>query len=136
DNDIVQFVISAVTQMENIMAAARQYRKVILEGELGEATPSWPAQFAGTLPVPAVPTGIYERLDAMVKRIRSSPNYTKETGALLGIIPAKSDPVSPDLMKPQPSLTALPGNRVQVSFTRGTTNGIAVEMQVDNSGSW
>lgn len=136
DNDVMQFLRTASSQTKAIMAASKQFRKVITEGKIGDPTPTWPVQFSGVPPIPLPATGIFERLDNLVKRIRVAPKYTTEVGALLGIIPAKSDSISPADFKPQPSLYAEPGNVVFVKFSRGQTDGIDVDIQVDNSGKW
>ncbi len=136
DNNLMQFLRNAALQMDAVIAAARQFRKVITEGVVGAPTPNWPAQFAGSPADPPPDTGVFQRLDELVKQIRSSKNYTPETGALLGIIPAKSDPIAPDELKPELSVMALPGNIVQVHFKRGTTNGVDLQIQLDNDVVW
>jgi hypothetical protein len=136
DNQLVQFLVTANTQMNAVMDAARSFRNVSLEGDNNDATPSWPAQFAGSPADPPPSPGVWFRLDKLVKRIRNAPNYTAETGSLLGIIPSKSDPIAPELMKPDPSVSAMPGNIVEVYFTRGKTSGVDVQIQLDNSGQW
>ena len=70
-----------------IQRRSTQYRKIITEGDIGDPTPEFPANPAFALPV-VQPTGIFERLNNLVERIRVAPNYTAETGALLGIIPS------------------------------------------------
>ena len=68
-----------------------EYRKIITEGRIGEPIPDFPANPAFVLPN-VVATGIYQRLDKLVDHIKSSANYTAETGALLRILPkAKTD---------------------------------------------
>ena len=136
DNQLIQFLLAADTQGKAVESARRQFRKVITEGNIGDPTPSWPSPYTGEPADPPPATGVFERLDDLVKRIRSAPNYTDETGALLGIIPVKPDPISPDFVKPEPSILALPGNRVNVSFKRGEMSGIDVEVQIDNDGTW
>lgn len=136
DNQLMQFLRTANLQMNAVMDAGREFRRVITEGNIGEPTPNWPTQFQGSPADPPPDTGVFERLDDLVKRIREAPNYTAETGALLGIIPVKPDPISPDFVKPEPSVIALPGNRLNVTFKRGQMNGIDIDVQVDNDGTW
>ncbi len=136
DNNLMQFLRNAANQMDAVIAAARQFRKVITEGNIGQVTPNWPAQFAGSPADPPPDTGVFERLDDLVRRIRVAPNYTPETGALLGIIPSKPDPIVPTEVKPEPSIIAEPGNKVIVKFSRGQMDGLDVEVQLDNSGTW
>lgn len=85
DNAIVQFLAGVATELDAYKDAVRQYRIIITEGDIGNPTPAFPANPAFTLPAPAVATGIFERLDNLVKRIRVAPAYTAEIGALLGI---------------------------------------------------
>ena len=132
----MQFLRNASLQMDAVIAAARQFRKVITEGVVGDPTPNWPAQFAGSPADPTPDTGVFQRLDDLVKRIRASKGYTDEVGALLGIIPSKSDPIAPEELKPELSVVALPGNIIQVHFKRGTTNGVDLQLQLDNEVIW
>ena len=136
DNQLVQFLVTANTQMNTVMDAARGFRKVSLDGDNNDPTPNWPAQFSGSPADPPPSPGVWFRLDKLVKRIRTAPNYTAETGALLGIIPSKSDPIAPEELKPNPSVSAMPGNIVEVHFTRGKTSGVDVQIQLDNDGQW
>jgi hypothetical protein len=122
--------------MKAVMHASQQFIKVITLDPIGSPTPMWPAAFGGTPPEPMPDTGVFERIDDLVKRIRTAPNYTSEVGALLGIIPSKPDPIAPELLKPEPSLISYPGNAIQVHFVRGTNNGLEVEIQVDKDGTW
>ena len=82
-------------------------------------------------------TGIFERLDNLVGRIRLSEGYTPEIGAALGILPAQpSAPIPADDLQPSLKALAMPGSVVQVSFIRGNTNGVALETRVDNADTW
>lgn len=136
DNTLLQFLVAANDQMNAVIDAARQFRTVMTEGAIGSPLPVWPTQFAILPPVPLVAVGLFERLDNLVKRIRVSPTYSPEIGALLGIIPSKSPEVDPSEMKPDPSLRVEPGNILIVDFTRGKSDGIDIQMMLDNSGNW
>lgn len=83
-----------------------------------------------------MPTGIFERLDNLVKRIRVAPNYTPEIGALLGIIPQSPSRPAPEDLQPTIKATAMPGSVVNVKFVRGGMSGVLIETQIDNSGTW
>ena len=113
--------------------SARNYRKVITEGDIGNVEPDFPPDITLSLPAP-VPTGIFERLDLMVKRIRVAPKYTDETGAALGIITVKQD--ADQFLNTPPVITASvdPGNQVKVKFTKGASSGVYIETNVDNGG--
>lgn len=135
DNDVVQFVAETAVAVDAFTDAVRQYKKTVLQGDIGERTPLIPAFTSPTVPTP-VDAGINERLDGLVKRIRVSPSYTAEAGALLGIIPVSPDRPAPETLQPEIKAAALPGSVVSVKFVRGTMSGIAIETQVDNSGTW
>ncbi len=136
DNLMMQFLVNANDQMNAVIDAARQFRTVMTEGAPGSPPPIWPTQFAGMPPLPLVPVGLFQRLDDLVKRIRVSPAYSPEIGALLGIIPSKTPESDPADMKPNPSVRAEPGNTILVDFTRGKSDGIDIQMMLDNSGNW
>jgi hypothetical protein len=134
DNTIVQFLAMTAVELDAYRSAVQQYRTIITEGKVGDPTPEFPAAIAPTLPTP-VPTGIWERVDGFVKRIRVAAAYTDEIGALLGIIPSGSGPVPENEMKPELTPTSLPNSVVQVKFVRGATDGVMIEMSLDN-GTW
>jgi len=136
DNAAMQFVADLQTGVDAYADAVRQYRKIITEGNDGDPAPAEPLAPTGGLPLPVPATGIFERLDDLVKRIRVSPTYTDEAGAILGIIPSKGDSLFEEDMKPSLKAVAMPGNVVDVSFVRGQTDGIAVEIQIDGAGGW
>jgi len=134
DNLIVQFLAQTAVDIDSYKDAVRQYRVIMLEGNVGDPMPSFPANTSFSAPA-SRPTGIFERLDELVKRIRVSPSYTDEIGALLGILPSGSGSVSPIDLKPVIKAVALPGSVVLVSFVRGSTDGVIVETKLDN-GTW
>ncbi len=135
DNDDVQFVASATVEIDAYAAAFRQYRNILLEGNVGEPTPNFPPN--PTIgPSAQVATGIFERLDELVKRIRVAPAYTNDVGALLGILPPVVNGFLPDEMQPKLKAVAMPGSVVQVSFVRGQTDGVLVETKLDNIETW
>lgn len=83
-----------------------------------------------------VGAGIYERLDNLVKRIRLSPNYNEEEGALLGIVPVSPSGPVPEEVPPKIKAAAYPGSQVQIKFVKGDSNGVAIETKLDNSDTW
>ena len=135
DNDDFQFCASQTVEVEAFAKAFRAYRQTVTEGNVGEPAPAYPLN-PSAVPPAQVPTGIFERLDELVKRIRVAPAYTAEIGALLGIVPAQSNNILPEELQPVLKVTTLPGSVVQVKFTRGDTNGIFVETKIDNSETW
>ncbi len=135
DNDMMQFIAESSVAVDNFSDANRQFKLAVFEGNPGDPTPSIPAYTSPGSPT-EVPAGMFERLDNLVKRIRLSPTYTEEMGALLGIIPSSPDRPAPSELQPVLKAKAEPGNIVNVSFKRGYTDGIAVEIKVDNAGTW
>ena len=133
DNDVMQFLANAATIIENYMDAAREYRNTITEGDIGDPTPIFPAGIAPLPPV-TVPTGLYERLDLLVKRIRVAPGYTNEIGASLGILPSGSNIPNPADAPPKITASVDPGNVVEIKFVKGTSDGIYIETNVDDGG--
>ena len=136
DNLLVQNLLEVQMLLDAYVAAVRQYRVVITEGNIGDPKPAFPPALTYSTPDPTITTGIFERLDNMVRRIRAAPAYSPETGALLGIIP--SNPTPPPVADMQPTLkvASMPGSVVQVNFVRGRMNAVAVEMKLDNSETW
>ena len=135
DNAAFQFAFTEGEKADGYADAARQYRRILTEGKIGEKTPVFPTP-PTVGPLPSADTGIFERLDDLVRRIRVAPNYTADDGALLGIIGTTPDPISPDAMQPVMKAKALPANVVEVEFVRGKTDGIALQMQLDNETEW
>lgn len=126
DNVILQALASIAVELEAYKDAVRQYRIIITEGDIGDPTPAFPA-----LPVYSSPaggtTGLFERLDDFVKRIRSAPAYTDEVGALLGIIP--SSPAPPNLVDLKPVIKASEsynGYKFNVDVTRLGMKGFKI----------
>lgn len=136
DNTVFQFLAATTVQLDSFTKAVQQYRSIITEGAVGDPTPLFPPDVSFTLPQ-VIPTGIFQRLDENVKRIRTAPLYTHEIGALLGIIPSSSQPSSESEAEMHPTLsaTSLPNSLVQVKFVRGATDGILIETSIDN-GTW
>ena len=99
DNDVFQFLADAAVTIKAYEKAIQQYREIITEQDIGDPSPQFPANPALVLPA-SVDTGMFERLIKLVERIRAAPNYTNETGALLGILPTQSDSLIPAEVKP------------------------------------
>jgi len=135
DNQNIQFLALAAQSIESYSDAARQYRKIFTEGDIGDPKPDFPADPGLTLPNPSQPTGAFERLDGLVKRIRVAPTYTNEIGALLGIIPQQSEGFAPETAKPEITVETQPDNLINVKFVRGGSSGIRVEIGIDK-GPW
>lgn len=135
DNSAFQWLAATAVTVESFSQGMTAYRKLITEGDIGEPAAVVPAPPVFAL-VPTVDPGIFERLIALVERIRVAPNYSPEEGELLGIIPAASSSIAPDDLQPSLKAKAMPANVVMVEFVRGKTQGIAIETKVDNDAAW
>ena len=135
DNSDFQQLAQMQSNADTFMAAFRQFRISLTEDPVGTATPVFPAESFAAPPV-GVPAGIFQRLIQNVDRIRASPNYTDETGASLGIKPTSSGPTPEADLKPVLKAVAQPGNVVEAKFSRGESDGIVIEMQIDIETNW
>lgn len=135
DNISVQQLAQWAVTVDSFSKGMTAFRREVLEGNDGDPPASLPTppDFSDAT---IVNPGIFERLDKLVKRIRVAPNYSEEEGQQLGIIGPKSDPIAPGTHPPVLKLTALPANVVNVDFKRGSSDGIQVQTQLDNSGTW
>lgn len=135
DCKLIEDMAAVIVQLDVYAKAVRKYEELVMQGQVGDLTPAFP-----DLPSYSDPsgpdTGVFERIDRLVKLIRLSATYTDEYGVLLGIIP--QSPARPDDDDVQPSLKAktMPGSVVEVKFTRGHLDGILIETKVDNAETW
>ncbi len=134
DTENIVYVARAAVQVEAYAKAINQYRKAFTEGDIGDATPEFPADPGFVLPHPAQSAGAFERLDNYVRRIRAAPTYTDAMGSLLGIIPRQRELAAPDEAAPELTAKVSPGNEVTVKFVRGRSDGIHIEANVDGGG--
>ena len=99
DNTLMQYLADIFNQLKAYDAAMTQYRKIVTEGDIGEPTPAFPPNPNFAL-AKTIPTGVFERLNALRDRIMVAPDYTDEIGALLGILPSAPDSITPGDVKP------------------------------------
>jgi len=135
DNEDFQAVARAITSADAFMAALRAFRVSLSEQKVGSPKPMFPT-LTLTPPPNDVPAGIFQRLDERVRRVRAAAAYTDEIGALLKIIPIKSESIVDDELVPAIKAAARPGNVVEVRFTRGETNGIFLQTRLDKEEKW
>lgn len=136
DNEDYQFCASSALTIAAYSKAARQYRLTVTEGNVGDPAPQFPTN-PSLNPPNQVPTGIWERLDELVKRIRVAPAYTPEIGALLGIIPAS--PARPPVSELKPTVTvseAVDPYSFTMKATRFGLSAYKVQIQRNGSGNW
>lgn len=84
DNAVLQFSATAIIMLEAQMQAAREFDRLVTGGPNNGGPSEFPQQILPPAP-PMVTTGIFARLEFLVRRIRVSPTYTETAGALLGI---------------------------------------------------
>lgn len=136
DQQVIEFLGITMPKLDAYSQSVRDFKDEWTQGDVGDPASTFPADVSFTPPSPIPPTGCYERLDRMVKRIRAAPAYNEETGSLLGIIPQKGSDLVESEMKPVLKASAMPGSVVEVAFTRGKSDGIVIETRVDNAVSW
>ena len=136
DNNVIQFLASTATELDAYAEAVRQYRIVITEHGIGDPTPAFPADAVFALPN-VIPTGAFERLDDLVKRIRVAPAYTPETGALLGILTTTATPPPESELKPVIKASeSFGGYTFSVNVTRMGMDAFKVQIQRKDSSTW
>ncbi len=136
DNDDMQFCASSAVEIAAYSDACRQYRITLTDGDIGDPTPGFPVN-PSLNPPAQVATGIFERLDSLVKQIRTKPTYTSEIGALLGIIPSPAPNIPVEDLKPV--IKAGPSNslfRFDLNVTRMGMSGFNVEIQRAGTTAW
>ena len=133
DSEVLTFLSDAAVSLDAYMAAARAYRKTITEGQIGDPTPTFPSDTTTDLPV-IIATGMFERLDGYVKRIRVAPAFTEEIGESLGILPS-STPIEPiGSSAPKFDCFPQPGGEIDIKFVKGSSAGIFVQTNTDGGG--
>ncbi len=134
DAEVMDFLAQTDVTVNAYVDGVRNYRKTMTEGDVNGTSPTFPADLTLAPPI-VIGLGIFERLDDLVKRIRVSPSYTEETGALLGILTSgggHSGPVGDTV--PVLKASVDPGHVIEVKFTRGSSDGIYIEKNVNNGG--
>lgn len=134
DNEDFQSIAATTLTLDNFRASIRQYRISLLEDSIGSPQPVFPFEDFSAPPNDQ-PAGVFERLDILVRKIRGAPNFNEEIGEALGIMPKKSNDGNFFDTPPVLKISASPGNIVSVAFKRGASDGIHVEMRLDN-GTW
>ena len=89
DNAVVQFVARTIAATKAYTTAVVAFQHGVLLGDIDGTTHEFPTPPVITPPA-ITPTGIFERLELLVRRIRVMPRYTEASGALLGIIPRQA----------------------------------------------
>ncbi|MET0753762.1 MAG: hypothetical protein ABWZ66_10335 [Pyrinomonadaceae bacterium] len=136
DNTALQYLADIYNQIKAYEDAVRQYRIIITEGDIGKTNPQFPANPKFALPV-TVDTGMFERLNNLVERIRVAPGYTDEIGALLGILTTNTERPSEDRIKPVITVTPqFSGYKFLVHATRMGKSAYKVQIRRMDSEAW
>ena len=135
DAAVMNSLADAAVLLETYTKAVREFRIYITEGNVGDPNPEFPV--APTISVSGTPTGMFERLDGIVKRIRVAPAYTPEIGALLGIIPQSPVRPAPSEMKPTIKVGNSPDSySFTISATRFGLNAYMVQIRRSGQETW
>lgn len=136
DNAVVQFLAASMTSVEAYKAAFGVFCEGVLEGKNDGSMPSSPIT-PELEPPPMVPRGIFERLERTVRRIRVQPGYSDSIGAMLGIIPRRTDlSIASDHKPPIKVKAAAHGYAFEVATVRGSSDQCQVEIRRASSQEW
>jgi len=134
---MLQFLRDAMVTVEAHTDAVTNHRRIMSRGSIGDPTPALPANITLTLPVTAdpVPTGIWQRNNEDVRRVREAPAYTEETGALLGILPVETDAPTEDV-QPTLKVAVEPGYNVKVAGKMMGMDALRIDYQRNGTTAW
>lgn len=136
DNDMVQYLARSRTLHEAYISALITGEKILLSGRIGEVTPRILAPPSLVVPA-AVPTGIYDRLARLVKRIRRQPGYTLSIGASLDILHSNLERIALAEYKPKWSAKALPDPySFEIKFVKKRFKAARVEIMRKGVRKW
>jgi len=136
DNAVIQFISTTIYQTETYMKAVQAFHQIVTLGRNGATTPDFPAFPTLNIP-PITPTGIFDRLEHRVRRIRVAPGYSPSVGAVLGIIPRAPGPIELSEVVPTMKATATATDHTFVIRTsRGKFDGFVVETRRNLSNTW
>ncbi len=114
------------------------YKKIILFGGATDPTPIFPAMTLPTAPNVnvGIMAGIVERTRAFVKRLKASPNYNEAVGQDFQVINPTTDKFIAANAKPVLKIKASANSLVEISFVKGESDGIELEIQRGSETSW
>jgi hypothetical protein len=139
DAAMLDFLVGdLVPTYKSALQARTSYKTLIMSGPVGSAggdPPPLPVTAAA--PAPVTP-GIVPRLRQLVQRIQLAPGYTEAIGLNLGIVgtDAGTSDAADLSAKPTAKATALAGGQVQVDFSKGRYDGVAVESRRAGETVW
>jgi len=137
DNEVIQFLARSVRAMTGYERTLRTFQRSMFYDRNVPGVAEFP--LAPEIdPPPMVAKGIGERLERLVRRIRTMPGYSPSVGAALGIIP--QNPKLPEFDGFVPKFRMTTSHVRPYSFTakttRGKFSGFIVEFQRGASKDW
>lgn len=135
DSDAVRRIVAGGESLKTSASEFVNYKRIVLNGAANDKTPVFPVITSPT--APANPkAGIRERTRAFVRRLKTAAGYDESIGADLGILPVKGETDSPDEAKPLIKVKALPESALEISFVRGKSSGISLDIQRGDDATW
>ncbi|MFL6375038.1 MAG: hypothetical protein ACJ73D_10250 [Pyrinomonadaceae bacterium] len=138
DCDMLTFLATSSMSLQAYFEAFQAFRRELCDGRAGDTTPQLPTAPALVAPASIEP-GIFGRLTSLVPRIRTSPNFNEQMESTFGIAPTRYRPKLTHLednASPAIKASAEPGHIIAVKFVRGASNGVDLEMRLDNEEDW
>lgn len=128
DVEDFQATADAVTAVDALKSAIREYRISFSEGDIGDPDPVFPTGGI-TAPPNNRPAGFFERLDKARDRILAAPTYAPEIGAAMNILGTGPAPeIDPESV--QPTLDVFPAELGGYLFTVVVGNRAASDMWI------
>ncbi len=135
DADFARFVILGNQQAQEYKKAWTELKLQIRYGTGGLVTSPFPAPVDLTVAPPIVDPGVEERFRAVVKNIKSNPNYTLGIGEILGIEADSSSIPDPNLAKPSFTVYMDSGHPV-LKWVKGSFDGVEIWADYADGKNW
>jgi hypothetical protein len=124
DANAFSYAIALVEAGKNYAQQCTAFKDDLRDGAIGATPLAFPVFIAPVNPPTAVATGIFKRIAAVVKRIKSNSLYTEAMGKSLGIVGTE---VNPDLSDAKPVLAITQtGGKVVIKYTKGYADGLRI----------
>lgn len=127
DCAMMQYLAAQESAMRTAKKAAQAFRRKMTKGK-NDVEARYIDYFFPERP-PIVPYGIFDRLFLLADRIEAAENYTRATGAELGILPKKKEALRAEDLKLKLKVKAMLERHAEVRFVRGRTSGINLYFQ-------
>lgn len=137
DSAMLRFVIQNGISAAAHAKATNSYKYSIINGiEDGESEPALPVLTATPVPEKITLSGVLDRLNKAIARIKTSNGYSEAIGDTLLINPSSPDSAIPADTKPSGTWTALPANVIRIDWAKGKFDGVIVEGQRGDESAW